>query len=341
MSTNDSRGNKCPDPSEQSADSDGATHQSAQLWERPVTVREQKVRTEGVDERHRPRSVSEGVDAFDQYISEKNEMQLEFENGTKTTSHRFSDDYAREKYGEVIGADRAITADMESPHCAIVTRRGYPWNANGNGRAIVDFLDDLLESNDNVLSAYRRNLDEFARVTTIEHHEHGYPHVHDHIYHDGEIDRLDLASAVTSHVRNSLVAREKGHPLDGAIRTWEADPHPPDGNPKNVPRTTLVGHITKSLCWEGGLNQEPSKKRLLQALWLTGTASFRPDSTWRDYVNMSQDPELADDRGSFEGVRLSDGSTIDSSELSGGGGGTDMVTARPEAATDPLPAELE
>lgn len=315
-----------------------------EIWDRRVTVRERKLRSEAVDDRRRPRSVSDTNEALRDYLRDKNSMSIQFSNGdVEPTSHRFSDGYAKEKYGKVLGADREIIADADDLHCAIVTRRGYPWNADDDGRAPVDFLDDLLESNSNAMAAYRRHLGEHARVTTIKHHEHGYPHIHDHIWHFGEVDRDDLKPALAAHVRNSPVARPEGHPVDGAIRVWEADPRPPDGNPSRTPRTSLVHHCTKHLCWGGGLNQEPSKQRLMSALWVTGRYSTRFGSTFGEYVERSQDSAHADDRGEFVGVELADGSTIDAEDMADGGGGTTMVKARPwvdPEDADPIPDRL-
>jgi len=311
-----------------------------EIWDRPVTVRERELRTEALDHHRRPRSVSDTTDALRDYLHEKNQMSIQFENGdVEPTSHRFSDAYARQEYGKVVGGDREIIADVDDLHCALVTRRGYPWNADDEGRAPVDFLDDLLESNDNVMAAYRRHLGEHARITTIEHHEHGYPHVHDHLWVFGEIDRDDLTPALGAHVRNSPVARPDGHPVDGAIRVWEADPRPPDGDSSRAARTSLVHHATKHLCWGGGLNQEPAKERLMSALWVTGLRSTRFGSTFREYVKRSQDSAYADDKGEFMGVELSDGTTIDVDDMADSSG-TTMVEARPRgdpSVVDPRP----
>jgi len=311
-----------------------------EIWDRRVTVREQRLRTEAVDDHRRPRTVSDTTDALRDYLHEKDQMSIQFSNGdTEPTSHRFSDAYAREKYGKVLGADREIIADADDLHCALVTRRGYPWNANNNGRAPVDFLEDLLASNTNVTAAYRRHLGEHARVTTIEHHEHGYPHIHDHIWHFGEVNRDDLKRPLAAHVSNSPVARPEGHPIEGAIRVWKADPRPPDSNPSRAARTSLVHHATKHLCWGGGLNQEPAKERLMSALWVTGWQSTRFGSTFKEYIDRSQDSCQADNRGEFVGVELSDGTTIDLDDMADSGG-TTMVEARPwvdPKDADPIP----
>lgn len=61
----------------------------------------------------------------------------------------------------------------------------------------------------------------------------------------------------------------------------------------------------------------PSKRRVLSALWAANINSFRPDSTFREFVEDSQDSDMGDGLGTFEGIELSNGSTIDKEDMEG------------------------
>ena len=85
---------------------------------------------------------------------------------------------------------------------------------------------------------------------------------------------------------------------------------------------------------DSSLNSVPSKRRVLSALWAANIKSFRPDSTFREFVEQSQDSDMGDDLGTFEGIELSNGSTIDKEDMGGNSDTSNYVVARPRTESE-------
>lgn len=338
MSTRDrtDTGRGVTDFREDATNSTVAAQYGEEIHNRPFTVRGGKVREEAVED-GRPKRWGDVVDAFRNYIREKRKFKKKFSGGVEPVSHRFSDHYSRRMTGEIYGADREIRRDFENPKLCLVTLRGCWWGRNGQPRAPLDFLDDLLESNDNVVSTFRRNLEDFARVTVLGAHEHGYPHVHHALWvdcKDVEDLRLTLKSAVESHLHNCHVATRKRHPCDdGTIEIAE-----PDCDPDEV--SWLAREVVSQLCGFNGVLDAPlGKQRFCALMWASEASQIRRGRTFNEYVERSQCPDKGDERGSFEGLQIekSDGTTetIPPEELNGGNSGSHMTEA------DPLPDSLD
>lgn len=307
-----------------------------EIHERPFTVRGGKIRREAVDDGE-PKSWGSVTDAFKNYVHDKKGLKKVFSGGIEPMSHRFSDQYARKKTGEIYGADRAIRRDYDNLRVALVTLKGYPWNENGHGRAPFDFLSELLESNNNVTSTFRRHFGRFARVTVLGAHKHGYPHVHHCLWIDSNESedeiRLTLRSAVESHLRNSPVARREDHERGGGcirIGTVDADADEPSWLGREAV-SQLVG-------WGGVLDSTVGEMRFSSLLWASGRNQIRFGGDFRHFIEKSQDSAEGKDRGDFEGIQVesADGEiqTIPVDELDGGGGS-------PMVEVDGLPEELD
>ncbi|MFB6083863.1 MAG: hypothetical protein ABEJ94_06435 [Halorientalis sp.] len=288
------------------------------LGERPFTVRGEQVRAAAVRDDGWPRSWDGVVSQFRDYVFDQRQFSKQFTNSVEPMSHRFSEQYAREKTGEVYGADRELQTEYDDLHCALVTLRGNYWNDDNEGRAPLDFLNDLLASNSNVSAAFRRHVDhDFARLTVLGAHETGYPHIHHGLWIDGAVDTETLTPAVGAHVRNSPVAQANTHDPDGGtIRVWRPD--------VSDERTSLASEmVSQFVGWDGILDAPQYEQRFAALLWASETRQYRPDDTFRAFIDKSQDDDHGDDPGGFEGLRVEgrgdeDDTVIPPSEITDG-----------------------
>lgn len=321
----------------QDATDAATTRYGNEIGERPVTIRGGKIRSEGVNADGTPKTWHDAVDAFREYVRDKQRFKQRFSEGVEPMSHRFSDAYARSKCGRVYGADERIREEYDDPRLCLVTLTGHPWNDNGHSRCPVDFMDDLLESNDRVIGASRRHLDEYARVSVLGGHRHGHAHQHHCLWINTDKPeeelRLDLRSAVEAHLRNSPIARRKDHERGGGcIRIGYADAD------TDEPSWLAKEAVSQFVGWEGILDKPLGIQRFATALFLSGRQQFRPDDEFRRFVRESQDTEKSEDKGEFVGIEIErdDGTTdtIPAEEL-GGNPGNETETV------EPLPDSLD
>lgn len=320
--------------------------QRRELYERPLTVRtynEHKDRPMRLDERFVDdgapvEHITAAVHELRNYRRDKADMKMVFEDGTETVSHRFNEAYAKQKYGEAKGAARVLQRESDDLCTAMITLRGYEFNANHEGRAYADHLHDLLASNKAVMNALRYYLGEkrgldFGRLSVIQPHDTGHAHIQHGLWIDGHVDRDALQPAVDAHLEHCPIAREKSH--EGRTITIR------NATTDNGLSEALVYELGKDLVGYDSNITDTKYTRLGATLMAANVNQWRPDQgVFQDAIALSQaEYDGDDDRGEYEGIQFNEGGEVyDPSELGGKGGGVNMVDvtdANPD--DDPLP----
>jgi hypothetical protein len=263
-----------------------------------VTLREEAATVKGRAARWK--SV---VDAFEDYIWRQRKAAKEWERkkGITPTSHRFTEQASKNRYGRTLGADRAAYRlwgdDLTTVH---VVRRARPFGIKGQPQPPADHLKDLLSANSNVYRAYDRHIGDnhglaYARLSVLEPHRNGYGHIHEGLWvndPDDVVDEIDIEPAVEAHLRAVDQAQPRNHTNAVDVRNTPKRAHL-DGDPQDQPPTTaLPRELTKYL---GGLAphdesqpRNPNAPNVVQAavgplrfytlLWAMGVRQWRPDA---------------------------------------------------------------
>ena len=261
------------------------------------------LRDEAVTVKGRAKTWGDVVDAFEEYIWKEWKAAATWsdEKAVHPTSHRFTSNASKDRYGRTLGADRATQRLWGDALTTVhVVRRARPFGKNGQPQPPADHLSDVLASNGNVYRAYRRHIEEnhgltYARLSVLEPHRNGYSHLHDGLWvNDSEniLGETDIYPVLDAHLRAVDQAQPRNHGPDAVSveNNPEARSYPSD--PEDAPQTTgLPREATKFL---GGLaphdrdaEREPNVPNVLQAdrgplrfyalLWARGVRQWRPD----------------------------------------------------------------
>ena len=294
-----------------------------------LTAREGiNLREEAVTVKGRARQWGDVVEEFQDYIWRQYQSAETWrqDKGVNPTSHRFTEDASKDRYGRTLGVDRAACelwgSDLTTVH---VVRRARPFGVHGQPQPPADHLQDLLDANEAVYRAYSRHIEDnhgltYARLSVLEPHRNGYAHLHDGLWiedPDELLGDVDIMPAIDSHLDGVNQARPRNHGPDAV--SVRHDPRGRDGeNGLDSHRENAVpesGALPRELCkYLGGLvdyddSVNPSIPRVIQAdrgplrfyalLWATGKRQWRPDQSEFDrFVGMSQywyDDDVEDD----------------------------------------------
>ncbi|MFC7133747.1 MULTISPECIES: hypothetical protein [Salinibaculum] len=317
------------------------------------------LREEAATEKGRAKSWSDVIDAFEDYIWRQQKAADTWfdEKGVRPSSHRFTEEAAKDRHGRTLGVDRAARKlwgeDVTTVH---VVRRARAFGENGQPQPPADHLADLLDGNSAVYAAYQRHIADhhgltYARLSVLEPHSNGYAHLHDALWvHDpeGVVGETDIYPAVDAHVRAVDQARPRYHGPDAVEVRHNPARREYDGDPDGVPlATALPREMTKYLGGFGpddGERSNPSVPNVLQSdrgpmrffalLWATGIRQWRPDqSVFPHLVNASQGWWGEDGEDDDETYAVPE-------DIDNSGGGPEKVTinSRP-VAFEPLEAD--
>jgi len=225
------------------------------------------------------------------------------EKGVTPSSHRFTTKASKDRYGRTLGADRAARRlwgdDVTAVH---VVRAARKFGEYDQPQPPADYLADLLSGNANVYRAYDRHIEDNhgltkARLSVLEPHKSGYPHLHDALWvHDPEdvLDETDIYPALDSHLSAVPQAQSKNHGPSAVDVRHNPDRRAYPSDPEDVPpASALPREMTKYL---GGLTSPesdttPSQNvpnvlqkdrgilRFYALLWACGVRQWRPDRT--------------------------------------------------------------
>ncbi|PSP88810.1 hypothetical protein BRC90_06535 [Halobacteriales archaeon QS_4_69_34] len=127
---------------------------------------------------------------------------------------------ARKNYGRILEADRRLRPNMDDPHLVLISLRGSPCDENGEWLPVLDFLEKLNQSMDNVRRSLNYALQDHESewcAVLAGNSYYATPHWHYLAWVDGEVDACDFSGVVDSHVRNSPVASEDRHPVEPTV----------------------------------------------------------------------------------------------------------------------------
>lgn len=191
--------------------------------DRPLTARGEPLPSEYVGADGYPRELGTAVRYLASDVAD-GPTTLAFEEGggqqfTVESHSRFTEEYARERYGRLKELDRTLMDEYTNPHTVMITLGGTCRNADGGWRAPVDHAKDLRASRDAVRQAIHRACGEMAHeiVTVYGYHDSGYLHAHLGVYVDGPVSQSDFEPVIDAHTRNSPVAKASHHPYDDAV----------------------------------------------------------------------------------------------------------------------------
>ncbi|AQL41213.1 hypothetical protein BV210_00135 [Halorientalis sp. IM1011] len=261
------------------------------------------------------------VEAFKDYVWRQHKAANTWadERGVRPNSHRFTERASLDRYGRTLGVDRAAGqlwgGDLTTVH---VVRRARPFGEDGQPQPPADFLSDLLAGDRNVYRAYQRHIEEnhglqYARLSVLEPHGNGYPHIHDALWvndPDAVLCETDIYPAVDAHLDAVEQAQPRNHSDAVEVRhDPERRKYPSD--PKGShPTTPLPREVTKYLAGLAPHDEDSDRKgnvpNVLQAnrgplrfyalLWASGIRQWRPDQQlFQRFVTLSQDWYGADD----------------------------------------------
>jgi hypothetical protein len=255
---------------------------------------------------------------FDDYLMNQNAAAdtIERERGFRPQSHRFTERYAQGAEGKVRGGLRHVN-DHTPPELnlttILITRTGWPFDTEGHPAPPVDYLNGLSEGRRAATRTLRRTLDDhdgvvsWGRATIVEPHEgrrSGYPHAHDGLAvverERGALERSALRRAVDAHVSNDPFARERDHGPAALRIEREGDVE------------SLAAELTNNLVGYAIGNGHPVHDtpdpilRFAALMWATGKQSVTFGSTFREWVNRSQDDYDGDGDGSAPPSDLGD-----------------------------------
>jgi hypothetical protein len=237
---------------------------------------------------------SDGQDEFENWLREKrnyaNAPWCDFD-------HRFTRNWCCDKYAELGNVDRWCQQNFDNLHTVWMTLNGGKRNEGNGFRCGLDFMNEILASQEKVRARINTHLDNrFARFTVLGAHKHGYPHVHWGFYVEGHPSREPFMRALHAHLDNSPVAVEAHHPPDDAISIEPANPDPQYGQSNNdVPVTRLMREASRQLLWpenEGrdALDAPAYKRRFATLLWASQyTRQWRTGSTFDDICDDVQE----------------------------------------------------
>jgi hypothetical protein len=288
------------------------------IAEQYLTARDgTNLRAEAVSETGRAKPWHAVVDAFSEYVWRQYKAADTWaeKHDVRPSSHRFTRQAARDRYGRALGVDRAA-AELwgDSVTTVHVVRRARAFGVDGQPQPPADHFDDLLAANRNVYDAYRRHIEEghgltYARLSVVEPHQHGYAHVHDGLWvHDPDdvVDASTIEPALEAHVRGVPQAQPSRHDPERALSVEHAPARQsrasdPEGAP---PTTALPRELTKLLggfvphgrdsSLENGvppvLQASNGRLRFYALLWARGLRQWRPDqSVFPRLVEASQE----------------------------------------------------
>jgi hypothetical protein len=221
------------------------------------------------------------------------------ERSIRPTSHRFTEKATLDRYARTLGADRAARRLWGDALTTVhVVRRARAFGRDGNPQPAADHLADLLDGNGNVYRAYERHIAEnhgltYARLSVLEPHQNGYPHVHDALWIDDPlnvVDEIDIEPVRDAHLRAVEQAQQKSHGTDSISVEHDPETRSFSGDPDGVPATTaLPREVTEYL---GGFAPDDGERnpevppvlhadrgplRFYALLWTRGVRQWRPD----------------------------------------------------------------
>lgn len=307
---------------------DSVEEKQLEYCERPLTVRETKLHEQFVDD-GRPLNITEAIAEFTGYRSDRAGQTRVFENGSKSVSNRFNRAYADKKYAQAMDAARALQRKLNELHTVMITLRADRINADGEGRAYVDHLNDLLDSNQYVTQRLRDSLgDRFGRLSALCAEDSGHAYIRHGLWIDNPVTRKDVQTAIDAHLKHCTEARERNHG-QSTIKI-----RPAAQNSRFSEQ--LVETLAKDLV---GFNdsisssdpEERLKYRRFGAMLLaSGKNQWRPDRMGMFRAAMNEGTEKykennIDEHGRYEGVRFEDSGEIHDPTDFGGGNESAMV----------------
>jgi hypothetical protein len=254
------------------------------------------------------------VAKWEQYREEKDEQSLVFvgdgarnagEFLTVPYSHRFTDEYTRMQYAQMMDFCRGAVDEYDDPHVVLLALTGSTTTPAGEMRAPFDHMDELLSSWDrgvryelnHVMEADRKKDDYEAmeweylqiREPTTEAGDvpGGYLHIHPVIVCDGHPGRKRFERVIDKHVEKCELALPEGHEYDTSIQVMEADEIANLG-------AYLFKYLGKS--WTG--EYEPHQRRFNAMLWESGRRRFQPSEGAQRWMRR----EEGSDGGSYRFV---------------------------------------
>ena len=323
-----------------------SNQQRQPLHERPLVARRTKIRDRFVEDGSPVDSLADAVSVFRRYLKEKRGTKWIHENGSKKAAHKYNGAYADKKYARGMDGVKELHERSEGLQTVMLTLRAYEFNANDEGRAFVDHLQDLLASNKSVMNALRYHLTEkqgldFGRLSVIQPHDTGYAHIQHGLWIEGEINREDLQPAIDAHLRHCPVACEKNH-RGQAITIRRAS--------SERVSTGLFKELQKDLIGNGDCltSNDPHERRKYERLgailMAANVAQWRPDrGLFREAMDEGTEQykrNNIDVCGKREGIQFSEGGEVhDPAELAGAGGESMMVeVSEVDPDDDPIPS---
>ncbi|WP_226022199.1 hypothetical protein [Halomicrobium salinisoli] len=245
-----------------------------------------------------------------------------------STQHgRFSERYAKERYGRLKELDRTVMSEYTDPHTVMLTLGGSVRNAAGGYRAPVDHAKDLTESKGAVRKAVHRACGDKPHeiATVFGYHENGYLHCHIGVYVDGPVSKADFKPVIDAHVNNSPIAKGSHHPYSEAISVHShRNKGRSDGEYTSGLATYLGGNI---LGIDGDVDGQDRDAPLQAAVTVkaSGINMISLPRGWKNRLGVADD-ESDDGEWEYAGIVVDD-NVIDVDGDSGGSS-TEWVTPR-------------
>lgn len=198
-----------------------------------------------------PVSWADVVENWQQYLAGKSDKHLVFVGDTPENrgefmaapySHRFTQEYTKRQYAQIMDFARGVNTEYEDPHLAFLTFSASTTDQMGNYRPPLDHLDNLLDSWDrgiryelnHVMEADRkkdrcptRSDWEYLQVREPTTNEGrvpgGYAHIHVIVAVDGEVSRGRFESVIDKHTEKCEWAEPEAHPYEECIEVMDAE----------------------------------------------------------------------------------------------------------------------
>lgn len=155
----------------------------------PISSDTPEFRSIGEGETARIETVMDGIDAFNDYLDNKENASLvlgDQETGDVRVlpyNHRWTAEYRKMLYAKLKDAERALDRIFGAgpTPTTLMTLTARQTDEKGNPRPPIDVLEDLMDGWDDFRKAVRRALPDWVRteyLKVVEPHESGYPHLH-------------------------------------------------------------------------------------------------------------------------------------------------------------------